>query len=82
MSARPAPSFFIHFVVALGLAYGLSVFFWLGLGVFNLAGFIVVSALAALAGLLTGWFGNKRLWLTALATVLIRLGLYAFMMRG
>jgi hypothetical protein len=82
MSARPGPSFITHFIVALGIAYGLSVFFWLGLGVFNLVGFIVVSALAAIAGLLVGWFGKQRLWLTGLATALIRLGLYAFMMRG
>lgn len=76
------PSFMAHITLAIIIAYGLSVYFWLGLGVFNLIGFIGVSALAVVIGLAAGWLMGKRLWVTALATLAARLILYAVMMRG
>ncbi|PHS24609.1 MAG: hypothetical protein COA84_08935 [Robiginitomaculum sp.] len=71
-----------HALAALFVSYGLSVFFWLGLGVFNLIGFIIVSALAAAMGLGAGWVMKKRLWVTIMATLVIRIALYVLMTRG
>jgi hypothetical protein len=79
--AQNAP-FFAHFLVALMVSYGLSVAFWLGLGVFNLMGFILVSAIAAALGLGAGWLMGKRLWVTLLVTLLTRLALYVLMTGG
>ncbi|PHS28941.1 MAG: hypothetical protein COA85_02430 [Robiginitomaculum sp.] len=79
--AHNAP-FIMHFLGALLVSYGLSVAFWLGLGVFNLMGFVFVSALAAALGVFAGWFMGKHLWVTVLATLLCRLGLYMLMMRS
>jgi len=74
--------FFAHLLVALMVSYGLSVAFWLGLGVFNLMGFILVSAIATVLGVFAGWLMGKRLWVTVLATLLARLALYVLMTRG
>ena len=79
--ARPA-RLKTHTLLALFVSYGLSIFFWLGLGVFNLVGFVVVSALAAAMGLGAGWVMKKRLWVTIMATLVIRVALYVFMTRG
>ncbi len=75
-------SFLAHILVAALLSYGLSIFFRFAFGVFNLGGFIGVSALAAAIGLLAGWLSGKRLLVTALVTVMVRIGLYYFMTRG
>jgi len=79
--AKNAP-FITHLLVAGLVSYGLSVAFWLGLGVFNLMGFILVSAMAAALGLGAGWILGKRLWVTLLASLLARLGLYVLMTGG
>ena len=80
--AGKAASIIPHIAIAVIIAYGLSVFFWLGLGVFNPVGFLFVSGLAATLGVITGWALNKRLWITALITLICRLGLYVFMTGG
>ncbi len=77
----PAP-LWLHAALALAVSYGLSLFFWFGLGVFNLAGFVIISALAAALGLTAGWRAHKKLWITALATLVVRLMLYVVMTRG
>ncbi len=82
MSKANKPSLITHLVLALITSYGLSVFFWLTLGVFNLIGFIVVSALAAALGLASGMIMQRRLWITVFATLLVRIGLYLLMTRG
>jgi len=79
--AKNAP-FITHLLVAVLVSYGLSVMFWLGLGVFNLMGFMLISALAAAVGLGAGWLMGKRLWVTLLASLLARLMLYVLMTRG
>lgn len=68
-----------HGAVALALSYGLSLYFWFALGTFNLIGFIVVSACVALMGALCGWFLNKNIWITAIATIILRLAIYWLM---
>ncbi len=79
--ARTGP-LITHLLVAVLVSYGLSAFFWLGLGVFNLMGFVIISALAAILGVSTGWVMGKRLWITATASLAYRLALYGLMMRG
>ncbi len=71
-----------HIAAALTVSYGLSLGFWLFAGVFNLPGFVLVSALAAALGLAAGWLAGKRLWVTALAAMVFRLVLYYVMTRG
>lgn len=71
-----------HALVALGLSYGLSLYFWLGLGTFNLVGFIFVSAIVALIGGASGWFIKRNLWITAIVTVLLRIAVYWVMAAG
>ncbi|VAV93675.1 hypothetical protein MNBD_ALPHA06-1011 [hydrothermal vent metagenome] len=68
-----------HTAYALVLSYGLSVFFWLGFGVFNLVGFIVVSALTAALGVASGWVLGKKLGITLLATFVFRILAYLLM---
>ena len=82
MSAKTSAPLWLHGVVALALAYGLSLFFWLGLGVFNLPGFMMISFLAAATGLAAGWLAGRRLWLTALVTSVVRIALYVLMTHG
>ena len=66
-----------HALVALGLSYGLSLYFWLGLGTFNF-----VSAIVALIGGASGWFIKRNLWITAIVTVLLRIAVYWVMAAG
>ncbi|WP_339748729.1 hypothetical protein [uncultured Maricaulis sp.] len=70
-----------HLLLAAAVSYGLSGLFWLVLNVFNLQGFIAVSAACALAGALAGWLSGRRLWVTAGATAVIRLVAF-FLMTG
>lgn len=65
-----------HALVALALAFGLSVFFWIAFGTFNLPGFILASLAAALIGGLAGWFLKRNIWITAIVTVIVRLVIY------
>lgn len=69
-------------VVCLLVSYGLSVGFWLGLGVFNLPGFILGSAAAGFAGAIVGWLAGRSLLLAVVATAVIRIALFIFMTHG
>ena len=64
---------------SLALSYGLSVFFWLVLGVFNLGGFIAVSALCGVAGGALGYAAGKKMWVALVATAIIRIVVYLIM---
>ncbi len=74
-------SFGRHISLALFLSYGLSLLFWTVLNVFNLPGFIIISALCAIAGAGIGYLWGRRLWLSLLMTFLIRMGVF-FLMTG
>ncbi len=69
-------SFIKHLMLAIGLSYALSLFFWAVFSVFNLQGFILVSAVCALAGAGIGFLTGRRLVVTAIATILIRIAAY------
>lgn len=68
-----------NFAAALLVSYVLSIVFWLAFGVFNLPGFIFVSAAAALVGTLVGWLMRTSLIVTLLATAIVRIALFGFM---
>lgn len=70
-----------HLLLAAIISYGLSGLFWFGLGVFNLQGFVLVSAGCAIAGALIGYLAGRRMLVTAGATVVIRLAAF-FVMTG
>ena len=39
-------------------------------------GFVIMSLLAAAAGVIIGQLAGQRLWVTALATIIVRLAIY------
>ena len=71
-----------HLLLAAVISYGLSGLFWLVLHVFNLPGFIFVSAGCAIAGALAGYFAGQRLLVTAGATAAIRVAVFFIMTGG
>ena len=72
-------SFLPHFTLALCVSYVLSLCFWLVLHVFNLGGFIVISALCAFIGAMVGFLAGRRLWLTGLVTLIVRIVVFMLM---
>ncbi len=68
-----------HIFAALLVSYGLSLAFWLILHVFNLPGFIFISLACALAGAAAGWLGGQRVWVSIMATFLLRILVYIVM---
>ena len=65
-----------HTILALALSFALSAAFWLVWGVFVMPGFVIMSLLAAAAGVIIGQLAGQRLWVTALATIIVRLAIY------
>jgi len=65
-----------HILIAALISFGLSVGFWLGLGVFDLQGFVIVSSGVALAGALAGLLFGGRLAVTAGVTLVLRVGVF------
>ncbi|WP_374762854.1 hypothetical protein [Yunchengibacter salinarum] len=78
----PSPGGFsmtTHVMVALLVSVGLSLFFWAVLDTFVLMGFLLWSVVAAAAGALIGGRLVERLWVTVLATAVIRIAIYGLM---
>jgi uncharacterized membrane protein YfcA len=68
----PADKFIPHVVVGLVVSFGLSTAFWIALGVFNLAGFLIWSTVIGLIGAAVGtWFKSRIV--NVIATAVIRL---------
>jgi hypothetical protein len=65
-----------HLLAALAVSYALSVFFWLGLGVFQLVPFFVVSFGVAVVGAAVGILFKRTLWATIGATVVLRVAIF------
>ena len=68
-----------HYAVAFAVSVVLSLFFWVGLGVFNIAGFVFWTCIAALLGSSIGLVANRRLWITIVSTVAIRTVIFVIM---
>lgn len=71
-----APVLAQHVLVALIVAFGLSVIFWLFLGVFVLSGFVLWSLVSAVIGVLIGAFVFDYVVWTATATAIVRVAIY------
>lgn len=71
-----------HLGLALFLSYGLSLYFWFGLGTFNLIGFVFISVAVAFIGSLSGLVSKQTYWITALITIVLRLIVYGVMTSG
>lgn len=71
-----------HSALALIVSFGLSVFFWLALGVFNLQGFWAVSIGCAFLGVVLGLVFFRRLWVTGAATAMIRVLVFLVVSTG
>ena len=69
--------FLTHLTVAGLISFGLSLYAWLGLGVFALWPFIIVSSVCALAGAIIGyWIANSNILMTVGMTALIRVSAF------
>ena len=68
-----------HALAAILVSYGLSVGFWAFLGVFNLAGFIIWSFVAAAIGCGLGYKITKHILGTVIFTAIIRIAIYVIM---
>jgi hypothetical protein len=75
-------AFMRHLLVAALVSYGFSIFFWVAHGMFILKGFIVVSAICALAGAAIGFFTGNKIFMTVIATAVIRMGAYYAVVNG
>jgi hypothetical protein len=71
-----------HAGLALAISFGLSVLFWLGLGVFGPTSFWLASLSSAILGLAFGYFIFRKLLMTAIATVLVRVTIFMVVMMG
>ena len=74
--------FLKHLALAAILSFGLSLGFWVLLGVFDLRGFWVVSTACALIGGLGGYLAGKRIAVTALLTMIVRIAVFALVVQG
>ena len=66
-----------HYAVALLVSFALSVLFWVILGVFDWVGFVFWTSIAALLGSSIGLVADRKLWVTVVATALIRFLIFA-----
>ena len=81
-TARPSgPPLLQHILLALVIAFGLSVVFWLVLGTFVLVGFILWSLVAAAIGVAVGAFAVRNIVWTGVVTAAVRVLIYAVMTR-
>ncbi len=65
-----------HVFTALVTSFGLSLFFWAAFHVFVPIPFFIVSTLCAAAGAAAGIAGGRRIWVTGLATAIIRIAAF------
>ena len=71
-----------HSILALAISFGLSTFFWLALGVFNLQAFWAVSIGCACLGVVFGLVFFRKLLVTGLATAMIRVLVFLIVATG
>ncbi|MAI89145.1 hypothetical protein [Ponticaulis sp.] len=71
-----------HIGLALILSFGLSVLFYLGLGAFNATGFWLASLGCAFLGVVFGLVFFRKLAMTGIATVLVRVMVFIIMTIG
>jgi len=62
-----------HYLIAILVSFGLSILFWIALGIFDFVGFLFWSCLAALLGSSVGLVLDRKIWISVVATVIIRL---------
>ena len=69
--------FLTHLVIASLISFGLSIYAWLGLGVFELIPFFIVSGVCALTGaVIGGWLAGSNIMITIGMTALIRVAVF------
>lgn len=73
---------FIHAAIAAAISFGISIYAWLGLGVFLAGPFWAVSTGVAAIAVLAGWLSGRRLLVTAFAAFLLRAGVLALALQG
>lgn len=71
-----------HTILALFISFGLSVLFWLGLGVFDPTGFWLVSLSSAILGVAFGYFIFRKILVTGIASFLVRITIFMLVMMG
>jgi len=61
-----------HYIIALAVSLVLSLLFWAAFGVFEIVGFVLWTSISALLGSSIGLVSDRKLWVTVIATTLIR----------
>lgn len=81
-NARPTgPDLVRHILLALAIAFGLSIAFWQIYGTFVAAGFILWSLLSAAIGVSVGAYLVRNLVWTGVTTAVMRVLIYAIMVQ-
>ena len=84
MPAAPGPpgaALARHILLALVVAFGLSVAFWLIFGTFVLVGFVLWSLVSAAIGVGVGAFAVRNIVWTGVVTAVVRIVIYLVMTR-
>jgi len=71
--------FALHALWALGVSFALSLVFWAVLGIFNAAGFVIWSLVAALVGALLGYSLTRKVVWTVVLTAVVRVLIFVVM---
>lgn len=72
--------FMTHLLVATLISFGLSIYAWIGLGIFALLPFLTVSSVCAFAGAaIGGWLAGSNIMITMGSTTLIRVAVFLVM---
>lgn len=71
-----------HLALAGAISFGISIFAWAALGVFELAPFVIVSTGVAIASAAAGWLLGRRLEITAAAAFIGRTAILAAAISG
>ncbi|VAW04728.1 hypothetical protein MNBD_ALPHA05-1381 [hydrothermal vent metagenome] len=65
-------SFLVHLILAVCVSFGISIYVWVQLDIFNLAFFWIVSTITAALGAFVGWVVGRDLIATFIVTMLTR----------
>lgn len=66
----------LHVQTATLISFGLSLLYWVAFEIFSLAPYVFISVGCAIGGAAVGLIAGARLWVTALATAILRNGFF------
>ncbi len=69
--------FLIHLALAAAISFGVSLFAWVALGVFEIIPFWAVSTGVAIIAAATGWLSGRRVAVTLAVALILRVAILA-----